>query len=189
MEVTLRGASVRRWLRRSAIAAHSPRPIAQKHPDPMNGGSGPPRIFDVVAPDDAHRANSTLPLADGNSCRAEECLPIMRVSSPLRTLLSVLLLAFSFVAPADAQVAPRCVVGGQPSFVSGFQLLKETLGATMGQAEECEQAENSSGDTRQRTTLGLAFYRQSTGTPTFTNGNGSLGPYPRRGGLLDNRRR
>jgi hypothetical protein len=40
----------------------------------------------------------------------------------------------------------------------------------MGNPVECEHANPDNGDTLQNTTTGLAFYRKSTNTPTFTNG-------------------
>lgn len=40
----------------------------------------------------------------------------------------------------------------------------------MGQPLECEHPDSVSGDTLQRTTTGLAFYRKSSNTPTFTDG-------------------
>jgi hypothetical protein len=44
------------------------------------------------------------------------------------------------------------------------------LGDSMGQPLECEHANPANGDSLQRTTTGLAFYRQATNTPTFTTG-------------------
>ena len=40
----------------------------------------------------------------------------------------------------------------------------------MGEPLECEHGNPDNGDTLQQTTTGLAFYRQYTSTPTFTNG-------------------
>ena len=40
----------------------------------------------------------------------------------------------------------------------------------MGNPFECEHPNNANGDTLQKTTTGLAFYRKSTNTPTFTDG-------------------
>ena len=52
----------------------------------------------------------------------------------------------------------------------GFAQLKQRLGATMGDALECEHTDPSTGDTVQRTTTGLAIYRPTEGLPTFTDG-------------------
>ena len=55
-------------------------------------------------------------------------------------------------------------------FVHGFAHLKSLLSDKMGDPIECEHANPENGDTLQNTTTGLAFYRKSTNTPTFTNG-------------------
>lgn len=58
----------------------------------------------------------------------------------------------------------------KPSFVHGFGALKLQVGAKMGDALECEQVTLATGDTRQRTTTGYAYYRAGVNIPTFTNG-------------------
>ena len=75
--------------------------------------------------------------------------------------------------PAFAQSAPYCAPGQLPGFVFGFAALHDWLGdATMGAAATCEYADpNGTGDTQQNTTRGLAFWRKSTNTPTFTDGD------------------
>ena len=78
------------------------------------------------------------------------------------------LIAATLIAPAGA--APHCSPGQQPEFVFGFAHLKTLLGDKMGDPIECEHANPENGDTLQNTTTGLAFYRKSTNTPTFTNG-------------------
>ncbi|MBI4492874.1 MAG: hypothetical protein HY690_08795 [Chloroflexi bacterium] len=86
----------------------------------------------------------------------------------LLVVIGVLLLAS---APgASAQTAPYCRSGQTPQFVFGFKALSDNLGERMGQPLECEHSEATTGDTHQRTTRGLAFYRKATNTPTFTNG-------------------
>jgi cyclophilin family peptidyl-prolyl cis-trans isomerase len=73
---------------------------------------------------------------------------------------------------AQAQVAsPNCTTSLSPSFVLGFAALKDQLADAMGDPIECEHANPQNGDTLQQTTRGLAFYRKSTNTPTFTNGS------------------
>jgi len=71
---------------------------------------------------------------------------------------------------AFAAVAPFCGPGQAPHYQFGFQALSDNLGAAMGQPTECEHANADNGDTLQHTTKGLAFYRYSTNTPTFTTG-------------------
>ncbi len=78
------------------------------------------------------------------------------------------LIAATLIAPASA--APHCSPGQEPEFVFGFAHLKTLLGDKMGDPIECEHANPENGDTLQSTTTGLAFYRKSTNTPTFTNG-------------------
>ena len=40
----------------------------------------------------------------------------------------------------------------------------------MGAPSECERVVDASGDTEQKTTTGLAYYRAKVNTPVFTNG-------------------
>jgi hypothetical protein len=93
--------------------------------------------------------------------------PIARVLGILLTLSVVFLTP---VPPALAQAAPYCGPGSTPRFTAGFADLKAQLGATMGDPIECEHTDGSSGDVLQQTTAGLAFWRKSTNTPTFTDG-------------------
>ena len=80
--------------------------------------------------------------------------------------------ALSGVAPsaALAQEYAFCDPGQVPEFRFGFAQLRAELGATMGSPIECEHPKSENGDTLQQTTTGLAFYRQATNTPTFTDG-------------------
>jgi hypothetical protein len=71
---------------------------------------------------------------------------------------------------ATAQGAPFCSGGQTPTFQAGFASLSQQLGERMGDPVECEHPDADTGDTLQRTTGGLAFYRKSTNTPSFTNG-------------------
>ena len=85
-------------------------------------------------------------------------------------MLSALLLVS---APrAVAQSAPGCAPDQAPGYVFGFADLHEWLGDSMGAAVTCEYVDpNGTGDTEQNTTAGLAFWRKSTNTPTFTDGS------------------
>jgi hypothetical protein len=90
-----------------------------------------------------------------------------------RILGAVLALTIVFVQPApaaQAQSAPFCAPGTSPSFVQGFAALKAALGEVMGDPIECQHTDGSSGDVLQQTTTGLAFWRKSTNTATFTDG-------------------
>src|SRR5215204_1616495 len=71
---------------------------------------------------------------------------------------------------AFAQGAPFCRPGQTPQFVLGFASLKAQLGSVMGEPVECEHPNNANGDTLQKTSTGLAYWRKSTNTPTFTDG-------------------
>jgi serine/threonine-protein kinase len=73
--------------------------------------------------------------------------------------------------PGEAVAPTVCVSGGSPAFVLGFAELKARVGAAMGDPLECEHTDPASGDTIQRTSTGLAYYRQATNTPSFTNGS------------------
>jgi hypothetical protein len=78
-------------------------------------------------------------------------------------------------APKPGSSAPainRCGSGQTPVFSLGFASLKAHLGDLVGDPTTCEFADPSgSGDMLQQTTLGLAFWRKSSNTPTFTNGS------------------
>jgi hypothetical protein len=58
----------------------------------------------------------------------------------------------------------------QPSFVYGFAALKLRIGPVMGEPLECERPVHANGDTHQRTSTGLAYYRKGSNIPTFTTG-------------------
>ncbi|HEV7665523.1 MAG TPA: M23 family metallopeptidase [Chloroflexota bacterium] len=65
-----------------------------------------------------------------------------------------------------------CGPGATPTFGLGFAELKTHLGDMVGAATTCEFADPSgSGDVLQQTSNGLAFWRKSSNTATFTNGN------------------
>jgi hypothetical protein len=70
-----------------------------------------------------------------------------------------------------ATPTPYCQPGQTPRFVFGLAELHRRLGDTMGDPVECEHVDAASGDTHQHTTRGLAYYRQSTNTPSFTTGS------------------
>jgi Peptidase family M23 len=72
-----------------------------------------------------------------------------------------------------------CGPGVKPTFSFGFADLKAQLGDAMGDPISCEFADPAgSGDIQQQTSKGLAFWRRSTNTPTFTNGNDHWGHTP-----------
>lgn len=57
-------------------------------------------------------------------------------------------------------------------YVHGFADLHRFLGPIMAEPLTCETPDpNGTGDVHQQTTGGLGFWRKSTNTPTYTNGN------------------
>lgn len=89
--------------------------------------------------------------------------------------LRILVLALALLvlpSVSYAQLATtRCPAGAAPTFNFGFAELRGRVGDAVGEATTCEFADpNGSGDVHQRTSTGLAFWRKSTNTPTFTNG-------------------
>lgn len=95
---------------------------------------------------------------------------LKRIAS-MAVALGALLLA-PVTASAQPAAAFACQPGHYPQFDGGFLELAIALHGTMGGAVSCEYADpNGSGDTLQQTSLGgLAFWRKSTNTPTFTDG-------------------
>jgi hypothetical protein len=55
-------------------------------------------------------------------------------------------------------------------FVGGIAALQQVLGRAMGEPLECEHAIDALGNTEQRTTTGLAYYRGTSNTAAFTTG-------------------
>ncbi len=88
----------------------------------------------------------------------------------LRLPLLAALLLGSSVGIASAQSSSYCQAGQSPQFSMGFASLRAQVGPVMGSAIQCEHPNSANGDMLQSTTTGLAFYRKSTNTPTFTDG-------------------
>jgi len=84
------------------------------------------------------------------------------------------------VAGVVAQPAPRQQTNqtiqlagcnaARPQFIGGIAALKSALGARMGEPIECERATSPQGDTQQKTTIGLAYYRKTLNVACFTTG-------------------
>ena len=72
---------------------------------------------------------------------------------------------------AAAPDVPYCQPGQSPAFAFGIAALHDRLGDTMGTPLECEHLDADNGDTVQRTTSGLAYYRPSINTTMFTDGS------------------
>jgi hypothetical protein len=73
-------------------------------------------------------------------------------------------------APTPEATSTAACTPVQPIFVHGAAALKAALGGTMGDPLECERVTDAAGDTEQRTSTGLAYYRASTNAEVFTNG-------------------
>jgi hypothetical protein len=69
-----------------------------------------------------------------------------------------------------AQAAPWCLPGEVPAFHFGFSTLADLMGTDFGLPKECEHGLNSTGDTLQETTTGVATYQWCTNTPSFARG-------------------
>lgn len=69
-----------------------------------------------------------------------------------------------------AQGGAFCAPGQPPRFLFGIADLQARLGAPMGDPTECEHVDAVSGDTIQRTSTGLAYFRPSLNLAMFTNG-------------------
>jgi hypothetical protein len=67
-------------------------------------------------------------------------------------------------------VSPVSCVSAQPQFIGGMAALKSVLGARMGEPLECERSVDNLGDTQQKTTTGLAYYRSERNVACFTSG-------------------
>jgi hypothetical protein len=86
-----------------------------------------------------------------------------------RFIVAALLLSTPSASAVAAQAG--CSLGSGPGYQSGFAQLYTELGDTMGDPVSCEYADpKGTGDVLQNTANGLAFWRKSTNTPTFTNG-------------------
>jgi hypothetical protein len=77
-----------------------------------------------------------------------------------------------FLAVPGVSHAPWCKPDQTPSFQFGFASLAQATGGVMGAPVECEHgAEQSNGNTTQKTTTGVATYVWCTNAPSFTRGD------------------
>jgi len=74
------------------------------------------------------------------------------------------------LAASPAPVATDPCTAAAPRFVQGTAALKAGVGGIMGEPVECERVVDEAGDTEQRTTTGLAYYRARSNIAAFTNG-------------------
>lgn len=90
-----------------------------------------------------------------------------RLPTALTLVLTLLLASVSTTA---AQATAFCPPGQEAHFQLGFAALKEAVGEPMGDSLECEHGNPDNLDTHQKTTTGLAVWRQTTNIMAFTNG-------------------
>jgi hypothetical protein len=109
-----------------------------------------------------------------DAARVNQVLPFMPISLGANALGSAALTPTPSALPlAQATAgasAPEDCTPGRPVFVHGAATLKAALGPMMGDPIECERVTDASGDTEQRTTMGLVYYRTATNAVAFTNG-------------------
>ena len=72
--------------------------------------------------------------------------------------------------PTSSTNPPAVCNAAQPQFSGGMAALKAALGSSMGEPVECERATSPQGDTQQKTTVGLAYYRKNLNLACFTTG-------------------
>jgi hypothetical protein len=73
-------------------------------------------------------------------------------------------------APRGPASPPAACNAAHPQFSGGIATLKAALGSSMGEPVECEHATSPQGDTQQKTTGGLAYYRKNLNLACFTTG-------------------
>ncbi len=99
----------------------------------------------------------------------------MARARPFRSLSVSVLIVCALLAltalPTVAAAHSACSGGGAVELGVGFRDLADLLGALVGEPLECEHADASTGDVVQQTSTGLLYWRKSTNTPTFTNGD------------------
>jgi hypothetical protein len=73
-------------------------------------------------------------------------------------------------AASPTALATELCAPTAPRFLHGAAALRAAIGTGMGEPVECEKVIDSAGDTEQKTTSGLAYYRARSNLPAFTNG-------------------
>ena len=103
---------------------------------------------------------SMLPLVQGPP---QAAVPTPAPSPPRVTVTPL-------AKPSPVPLQSDVCTAAAPRFVLAMAGLKARLGAEMGAPAECERVVDASGDTEQKTTTGLAYYRAKVNTAVFTNG-------------------
>ncbi len=89
-------------------------------------------------------------------------------SPPVAPSVTIPARPLATASPTIAQLA-ACTASA-PRFVLGAASLKAALGARMGEAVECERVVDADGNSEQKTTTGLVYYRVRSNIAAFTNG-------------------
>ena len=123
--------------------------------------------FGVIDVPGVRGAARLLPIDLGFLAAAPQATPTARpvAASPVPTVRRP-----APAAASSSSAANDACRAAAPSFVHGLATLKEALGSSMGEPLECERVVDAAGNTEQRTTTGLAYYRAATNTAAFTNG-------------------
>ena len=103
---------------------------------------------------------SMLPLIQG----------VPQVAAPAPSPPPPTVAAAPAVKPSPVPLRSDVCTAAAPRFVLAMAGLRARVGAEMGAPTECERVVDASGDTEQKTTTGLAYYRAGVNTPVFTNG-------------------
>jgi hypothetical protein len=98
-------------------------------------------------------------------------LPFQPLPEPTPTLVSDRPTSVpTSLGPRIPALAPGLCSLAEPRFVRGIATLRSALGAIMGDPLECERVVGGDGDTQQKTTTGLAYYRKQLNIACFTTG-------------------
>ena len=102
-----------------------------------------------------------------------QAVPVAAVATPSVPTPSPTVTVRPVAAPSAAPkptVAADVCGSSALRFLNGAAALKAALGADMGDPTECERVVDAAGNTEQKTTTGLTYYRAASNLPVFTNG-------------------
>src|SRR5207245_1082953 len=95
-----------------------------------------------------------------------------RTVAAVALVLAIMVAGAAPISTVSADTIDKCARGATPHYVFGFADLSARLGDSMGTPITCEFPDpKGTGDVHQQARRGLAFWRKSTNTPTFTNGS------------------
>ena len=97
-------------------------------------------------------------------------MPLQRVPEAPRNAPPLTVTAKPLVVASPTSVVSGICSSAAPRFEHGAAALKAAIGVDMGEPVECERVIDAAGNSEQKTTKGLAYYRAGSNTPAFTNG-------------------